>query len=53
VAKFDSATSFNFGANLKAKKPRKKKPKRSGGSKAGNRSNAWRKYVASNAPLPD
>jgi hypothetical protein len=46
------APSFNFGFN---RKPRAKKKKTSGGKKrsAGSKSNAWRKYAGSSAPIPD
>ena len=44
--------SFNFGAN---RKPRTKKKKSGSGKKrsGGSKSNAWRSYIGSDAPLPD
>ena len=44
--------SFNFGKNRKRPKAKKLKPKSSKG-KAGTKSNAWRAYVGSSAPIPD
>lgn len=44
------AATFNFGANAKPKRTKKKKT--SSGKKRGSKSNAWRAYV-SNAPIPD
>jgi hypothetical protein len=52
MAKKKDPLSFNFGANKK----KTSKPKKSGNSKrkgTGNRSNAWRQYVGSSAPIPD
>ena len=45
---------FNFGAN-KPKKPKggKKAAKPKKPRKAGTKSNAWRAYVGSSAPIPD
>jgi hypothetical protein len=46
--------SFNFGANARKKKTgTKKKTKKASKRKSGNKSNAWRQYVGSNAPIPD
>ncbi len=47
--------SFNFGANTKPKKSSKGKggKKKSGKGRSSSKSNAWRAYVNSNAPIPD
>lgn len=47
---------FNFGANRKPKKTsagKSKGKKASKNKKGGSKSNAWRQYVSSNAPIPD
>lgn len=44
--------SFNFGANAKPRKAKSSKGKKKSTSK-GTRSNAWRAYTVSNAPIPD
>src|SRR5262249_62029276 len=45
--------SFNFGANRKPKKAKAGKGKGRKGKGGGKRSNAWRAYAGSNAPIPD
>ncbi len=49
------AASFNFGFNAKTRKSSKGKggKKKSGKGRSGSKSNAWRAYVGSNAPIPD
>jgi hypothetical protein len=44
--------SFNFGLNRKARKTGGKRKKPTGKGRGG-KGNAWRKYVVSNAPIPD
>jgi hypothetical protein len=46
------APSFNFGLNRKPRKSGSKR-KKSTGKGRGSKGNAWRKYVVSNAPIPD
>jgi hypothetical protein len=47
-----SRISFNFGANRKPRKSTGKKTRKGKGG-GGNKSQAWRAYVGSNAPIPD
>jgi len=48
------SASFNFGANRKPRKTSKSsKGKKSGNASTSKKSNAWRAYVGSNAPIPD
>jgi hypothetical protein len=44
--------SFNFGLNRKARETGGKRKKPTGKGRGG-KGNAWRKYVHSNAPIPD
>lgn len=45
--------SFNFGHNRKPRKGAGKKSRTGKGKGRGNKSQAWRAYVSSSAPIPD
>jgi hypothetical protein len=48
-----SRISFHFGANRKPRKSTGKKSRKGKDGGRGNKSQAWRAYVGSNAPIPD
>ena len=47
------APSFRFGANRHKTKAGGKKSAKGRKGGGGNKSNKWRSYVSSNAPIPD